>query len=231
MISPPMNTAQLRPVVKQSMETQALESLREFILSGSVQPGARLTEIALAEQLGIARATLRTGLHRLASEGIVVQIPYTGWEVARLCADDIWELWTVRGSLERLAARLAAQSADPAVADGIRAAGLALREACARGDMRRISECDYQLHLAIIELSGNSVLQRHYQLLHHQVKLFISTSNDYVADGPEDVLAQHQPMVDAILAKDAERAEREAWHHNETEGKRLYEWLKSRESV
>lgn len=225
MISPPMNTAQLRPIVKQSMETQALESLREFILSGSVRPGARLTEIALAEQLGIARATLRTGLHRLASEGILVQIPYTGWQVAEFSPEDAWQLWTVRGSLERLAARLAAQSTDPTVAEGIGAAYEALQQACADGDMRHISECDYLLHQTIIQLSGHAILQRHYQLLQHQIRLFISTSNGYVADGPADILAQHRPMIEAILAGNVGQAESEAWHHNESEGKRLYEWL------
>ena len=77
-------------------------NLREHILSGAVKPGARLTETPLAEQLGIARATLRISLHRLASEGIVVQIPYTGWQVVTLsprisgsfgrCAA-AWKVW------------------------------------------------------------------------------------------------------------------------------------------
>lgn len=226
-----MKPAQLRPVVRQSAENQALESLREYILSGSVEPGSRLTEIALADKLGIARATLRTGLHRLASEGILVQIPYTGWQVTDFSPDDAWELWTVRGSLERLAARLVTQNTDPAVAQRIRKAYTALESACADGNMQKISECDYALHLAIIDLSGHTILQRHYQLLQHQIRLFISTSNDYASDGPEDILKQHKPMIDAILAGDVERAEHEAWHHNETEGKRLSAWLKSREKT
>lgn len=226
-----MKPAQLRPVVRQSAETQALESLREYILSGSVEPGSRLTEIALADKLGIARATLRTGLHRLASEGILVQIPYTGWQVADFSPEDAWELWTVRGSLERLAARLITQNNDPAVSASIKAAYDALEKACKSGDMQAISDCDYALHLAIIELSGHTILQRHYQLLQHQIRLFISTSNDYASDGPDDILEQHRPMVEAILAGDTEKAEYEAWHHNETEGKRLSEWLRSREST
>lgn len=224
-----MKASPLRPIVRQSAESQALESLREYILSGSVEPGSRLTEIALADQLGIARATLRTGLHRLASEGILVQIPYTGWQVAEFSPDDAWELWTLRGSLEGLAAKLVTQNPDPAVADGIREAYEALESACASGNMQEISQCDYALHLAIIDLSGHTILQRHYQLLQHQVRLFISTSNDYVSDGPGDILEQHRPIVDAILAGDAERAEYEARHHNEAEGKRLSEWLKNRE--
>jgi len=224
-----MKTVQLRPVTKQSAESQALKNLRSFILSGAVRPGSRLTEIALAEQLGIARATLRTGLHRLASEGVLVQIPYTGWQVAELSAEDVWELWTVRGSLERLAARLVAQSGDPTVLESVRAAWNNLVSACERGNLRKISESDYNLHLRLIELSQHAMLMRHYQLLSHQVKLFISTSNGYVAEGPADILEQHRPIVDAILAGDGNRAEQEAWHHNDAEGNRLYEWLNGRQ--
>lgn len=226
-----MKSAQLQPIVKQSAETQVLENLRSYILSGSVAPGSRLTEISLANKLGIARATLRTGLHRLASEGILVQIPYTGWQVAEFSAEDARELWTVRGSLERLAARLVTQSTDPAVATRICTAWQALENACKGGNMQKISECDYRLHLTIIDASGHAILQRHYQLLSHQIKLFISTSNIHVADGPDDVLAQHAPIVDAILAGDVERAEHAAWHHNETEGNRLHDWLKNHETA
>lgn len=220
-----MTTQQLRPVAKQSAENQATDSLRDFILSGSLKPGARLTEIALAEQMGVARATLRTGLHRLASEGIVVQIPYTGWQVAELSAQDVWELWTLRGSLESLAATLAAQSPDPAVKPGIRAAHEALLAACATGNMDAVNDADFALHRTIIDLVGHSRLKRQYQLVEQQVRLYILTSNSFVADGPADIIEQHRPMVEALLAGDATGAADAAWRHNETEGKRLAAWL------
>ena len=59
-----MKSIQLRPVSKLSAEQQATESLRESILSGHLKPGERITETALADKLGIARGTLRTGLNR-----------------------------------------------------------------------------------------------------------------------------------------------------------------------
>lgn len=220
-----MKTQQLRPVAKLSAEAQATGSLRDFILAGSLKPGARLTEIALAEQMGVARATLRTALHRLASEGIVVQIPYTGWQVAELSANDVWELWTLRGSLESLAAKLAAQSTDPSVKAGIRKAHDKLLAACATGNMEAISEADFALHRAIIDLVGHSRLQRQYQLVEQQVRLYILTSNSFVADGPEDIIEQHRPMMEALLAGDGVAAGEAAWHHAESEGHRLSAWL------
>lgn len=221
-----MTLSTLRPVAKQSAENQATDSLRNYILSGAVAPGARLTEIALAEQMGVARATLRTGLHRLASEGILVQIPYTGWQVAELTANDVWELWTLRGSLESLAAKLAAESEEPAVRDSITRAYAHLLAACAEGDMRKISEQDIALHRAIIDGARHTRLQRQYQLVEQQVRLYIITCNTQVADGPLDIIEQHRPLADALLAGDGEKAAREAWRHNEQEGERFAAWLR-----
>ncbi|HUH39936.1 MAG TPA: GntR family transcriptional regulator [Castellaniella sp.] len=220
-----MSTAKLRPVQRQSAETLAADSLREFILSGSVKPGTRLTEIALAEQLGVARATLRTGLHRLANEGIVVQIPYTGWQVAQMTQNDAWELWTLRGSLERLATMLVTQNRDPAIKSTVQAAFDALVAACDQGDMQQISECDFLLHRTIVELAQHSRLQRQYQLVEQQVQLFIATSNSYVSDGPQDIIEQHRPIIEAVRSGDAQHAGFVAWQHNETEGRRLANWL------
>jgi DNA-binding GntR family transcriptional regulator len=226
-----MKVAAVRPVAKQSAETQAVESLRDFIMSGAVKPGARLTEIALAEQMGIARATLRTGLHRLAGEGILVQIPYTGWQVAELTSDDVWELWTLRGTLEGLAAKLAAETSKLDTRRLVEAAYDGLVAACRRGNLKKISECDFALHRSIVEAAGHKRLLQQYRLVEQQVQLYISSSNALVKDGGDAILEQHRPMVEALLAGNAALASQEAWNHNETEGKRLANWLRSRTST
>lgn len=215
----------LQHVVRKSTESLVVDSLRDYILSGAVVPGCRLTEVALADQLGVARATLRTALHRLTSEGIVVQVPYTGWHVAALSAHDIWEIWTLRGSLESLAARLAASRRDPENLHRLGAAHAALLDACARGDLPGMIETDVALHRAIVAASAHQRLAAQYTIVEHQVRLYIATSNAHVATGPEDIVEQHRLLVAALLAGDAEGAAREAWLHNEREGARLTEWL------
>ncbi|MGI6247434.1 MAG: GntR family transcriptional regulator [Pseudochelatococcus sp.] len=225
-----MTLADLRPVARQSTESLVTDSLRNYILSGKVAPGERLTEIALAEQLGVARATLRTALHRLTSEGIVVQIPYTGWQVATLTGGDVWEIWTLRGSLESLAARLAAQRPEPAVREALRAAHLALLAACEGGGLKDMIAADFALHRAIIDNSGHRRLAAQYAIVEQQVKLYIATSNTHVATGPADIIEQHRPLATALLAGEAEAAGREAWLHNESEGRRLMDWLEHRVS-
>jgi len=72
---PGMARSGLRPVTRESLTSRATQRLREHILSGALTPGARLTEIPLAEQLGIARTTVRASLEQLTFEGIVVKRP------------------------------------------------------------------------------------------------------------------------------------------------------------
>src|SRR5580692_444020 len=97
----------LKPIQKRSAEAQATEALRDLILRGGARPGSRLTEIGLSQQLSLSRATIRTALHQLANEGLVVQVTYTDWQVASLSGADAWELYTFRASLEALGIRLA----------------------------------------------------------------------------------------------------------------------------
>ncbi|WP_337998225.1 GntR family transcriptional regulator [Oleispirillum naphthae] len=221
-----MKSMQPKPVVRQSIENRAADSLREFILSGRVRPGTRLTEIALADQIGVARATLRTGLHRLAGEGIVVQIPYTGWQVTELTETDVWELWTLRAGLESLAARLAAQSGDAPSRAAVARAYEALLAACAKERLKQVNACDFALHRSIVEAAGHARLAGQYRLVEQQVRLFIATSNTCVAEGMDDIVAQHRAVAEAVLSGDAEAAARQAWHHNESEGMRLVAWLR-----
>ncbi len=215
----------LARVEKKSAEQQAIDNLRRFILSGGAQPGARLTEAALAEQLGVSRATTRTGMQRLAAEGILVQVPYTGWQVASITAEDAWELWTLRGSLEGLAARLVSQHPNDAGRRAVAAAMADLAAAAARGDAEAINDCDFAFHRTVVEQAGHSRLLNQYVQVENQGRMVIAISNQLLGDDLLAIVAQHAPMAEALIAGDPERARREAWDHNESEGRKLVEHL------
>ncbi|UUZ44198.1 GntR family transcriptional regulator [Janibacter limosus] len=90
------------------------ESLRSRILSGEHAPGSRLPEESLSEVLGVSRTPVRSALHRLADEGLVVLEPRRGAFVAEFTRADVDEVFELRGLLERRAAARAAlhRSAD-----------------------------------------------------------------------------------------------------------------------
>ena len=84
-----------------------LSSLREAILSGSLAPGSRLRQEKLAERYGTSRIPVREALRALEYEGLVRSIPYRGFTVTELDADDIEEVYDLRILLEGHAVRLA----------------------------------------------------------------------------------------------------------------------------
>ena len=92
-----------------SQTLRALLSLRELILSGALEPGERVSELPLVERLGVSRTPLRAALVRLEQEGLLEAIPTGGFAVRGFDERDLYTAIEVRGTLEGLAARLAAE--------------------------------------------------------------------------------------------------------------------------
>lgn len=105
-----------------SQTTSALLTLREQVLSGELAPGERLLEIPVAERLGMSRTPVRTALAKLAGEGLLNALPHGGYVVRRFTEADVAEAIEMRGALEGLAARFAAErGADPQKLAALRA--------------------------------------------------------------------------------------------------------------
>jgi DNA-binding GntR family transcriptional regulator len=217
----------LKPIQKRSAEAQATDALRDQILRGGARPGSRLTEIGLSQQLNVSRSTIRTALHQLANEGLVVQVPYTDWQVASLSGADAWELYTLRASLEALGTRLAVGALTPEGERMIVAAQDALVQACRTGDSVAIADQDLDLHNTIVGLSGHRRLSEHYRLVRQQIRLYMAWSDALMPD-VDAIIETHRWLVDAMLDRDADRAASVARDHCETAGRILAEFLGER---
>lgn len=221
-------------VQKRSTELKAADALRDAIISGAIPLGARLTEISLAEQLDVSRSTIRTALHQLVQEGLVIQVPYTGWTVMTLSATDAWELYTLRASLEALAARLVAEKVqDKELANRIHpvlsAAFERLTEACKRGGKELIALEDLNLHKAIVDLSEHVRLIDQYSRIQYQIQLYIQSSDALISDSKK-IISQHKPIIESLLRGDVEAAVTAAIAHNESEGALLVEHISGKDS-
>lgn len=219
-----MSTLKIPKIVKRSVEALAADSLRNSIISGVIPAGARITELQIANQLELSRATVRAALNQLAKEGLTQLVPYTGWIVITLTAKDAWELYTLRSSVERLAAQLVAASMDAKKSKRLRQRYEALTQACKGNDENRIAEADFALHREIIALSEHGRLQAQYEVIEQQIRVYIRSS-DALIDNPEDIMAQHSPIVEDILAGDSATAGYLSEAHNLTEGRKLSDHL------
>lgn len=205
---------------RQPAEQMAADALKEAILTGEMKPGERLTEVVLAEQFGVSRGTVRIALHQLSSDGLVVLTPYTGWSVTSFEPHDLWEIYTLRGSLESMAARLAAERLDAKGAARFeKIAEDLFTAALSSSDVMDVKRKDFAFHRCIIELSQNSRIEHHYRLVEQQVRMFISST--YRADHGSIIVEHHRPIVEAILRRKPRLAARLCEHHCISEGERL----------
>jgi len=201
------------PIEKRSLNEAAADMLRNAIITGSLAPGARLTEISLANRMGLSRGTIRAALHRLVSEGLVDQRPYAAWEVVRLTSRDARELYTLRGALEALAARLAAENMDAGKRKILDEAFARLVAAANSNDAKSIGDADLSLHKVIVELSSHRRLSEQYALVEQQVRMYIASTNARLRS-KKLVVQEHRGMVEAILSGNGDEAERLAREHS-----------------
>lgn len=214
-------------VEKRSLDKAAADAIRQAIVTAALSPGARLTEMELASGLDVSRGTVRAALQRLMSEGLVVQKPYSGWEVANLTSRDAWELYTLRSSLESLAAQLAASN--PNRNEPIEAAFEELKVAAKSRNQKRIADSDLALHKTIVFLANHKRLANQYGYVEQQVRMYVASSNA-ILEKPELVISNHEKLVNALLKGNAEVAERHARDHNKASGEILIRHLQDQEA-
>jgi len=201
---------------RRSLDWRAADVLREQILTGKLAPGQRVTETALATQLEVSRGTLRAALRALAHEGLIQQVAYTKWMLPEFSHTDAWELYTLRGTLEGMAARLAAQHRTGNCVLALKAAFERLVSAVRSKRHARVAEADLALHKTIVSITGHERLIDQYRLLEQQVRHYIVCSNALIMD-LHQIVSEHEPIVQAIIDGDPDLAERLAREHNAPE--------------
>ncbi|HWC79342.1 MAG TPA: GntR family transcriptional regulator [Pseudonocardiaceae bacterium] len=183
-----------------------VDAIREAITSGDFAPNQRLVEAELCEQFGATRPSVRTALMHLAGEGLVERIQNRGARVRAVSLAEAVEITEVRMALEGVCAAKAAQRADDADHQALRAIGERMRAAVAGGDVLGYSQLNQELHALILSLSGQTtartVLERlRLQNVRHQFRLAMQPGRPSVS------LPQHLELIEAICTGDADGAE------------------------
>jgi DNA-binding GntR family transcriptional regulator len=187
--------------------------LKDGILFGRYAPGQRLIEADLTRDLGVSRGPLREAFRKLTAEGLVESVPNRGAIVRRLSRRETHELFQIRGSLESLAARLAAQRIG---LSGVRAR---FEEAIVPiwSDEPRNAALNYLdenrvFHQAVADTSGNeqlAALCRQMQLPLIMFQLSGALTPETLTRSNEE----HRRIAEAILAGDPEGAAGEMQAH------------------
>jgi DNA-binding GntR family transcriptional regulator len=174
----------------------------EAIDGGIYRPGSRLVESELAERFGVSRTPIREALQRLETQSLLTR-DGRSLIVASLDHAQMAELYAVRQELEGLAARLAAQHAASEEVAVLR--DMVEQDRALLGDPEALARANRRFHHQIHLASHNRYLVQQLDLVYRSMALMARTSLAAAGRG-EDAMAEHEAIVDAIGARDGERA-------------------------
>ncbi|AYD04308.1 GntR family transcriptional regulator [Neorhizobium sp. NCHU2750] len=198
------------PIDRKSLQDSAVDWLREAIVRGAFASGATLTELALTEQIGVGRSTVRSALFALEAQELVVRTPYSSWHVATLDAREIEEIYTLRAALEGLAARIVAQKREQIDMAPIDAAFHALETIDAANSDQRL-RADLGFHASTVVQTGHRLLARRHAQLADKMEWLYRWSELHWPRR-RDLVEEHQKLRDALFngsPDDAEQAVRD----------------------
>jgi DNA-binding GntR family transcriptional regulator len=189
----------------ETLTTAVASYVRDSIVHGQFAPGSRLSEVALAAELDTSRGTVREALRLLADGGLIEVIPRRGVFVTQLSVTATWEITSLRALLEPYAARLALEAAgsDGTLAAEVQAAFENLKVAVGSDDPVAVADADMAFHRSVFARCGHAMLLSQLITLQSLSRRVVLTNQISSADAPT-LVAQHQPIVDAVELQDGE---------------------------
>ena len=204
----------------------AYKHLSDKLLNGQLTPGQKISEPALAKQLGISRTPVREAIQRLQNEGLLQQVPSSGTYVAQTNRVPLIETYEIRLALETMAVRK--------VAERIRPRDLAKLKKCCdqmksiintmqkkkidgiEGDLLvKFLSADMDFHLTIMKLAGNRTALKLITDAHMRNRIFGYLCRYRDLDHARQTLSVHSNIVKAVTEHDADAAYKLLYDHIE----------------
>lgn len=192
------------PIGRRPLHAEAVDRLRDLIVRGALEPGARLNERVLCAALGVSRTPLREAIKLLATEGLVELLPHRGAVVSRIDARALAETLEVMGALEGLAGELACRRASASRLAEIRGLHEKMVQRHARRDLDGYFRYNQAIHLEIVAAAGNARLEATYRQLNANVRRARYMAN-LSAERWAAAVAEHEAILAALEARDVQR--------------------------
>lgn len=189
----------------------ALEYVRTRIVSGKYQPGMRLKERDLVEEIGVSRIPIREALRSLTSEGFVTHNPRRGMVVTELQPSDLTEIFEVREALEAQQCVLAARKGTPEEHQQLLSIVEVTEAALSASDFEAAGADNLRFHDVLLDISHNATLRRLLEPLQNRLHWLLRQNDDLA-----ELLSEHRAIAEAVAARDVKRARALAAEHVHT---------------
>ncbi|MDW4499982.1 GntR family transcriptional regulator [Sulfitobacter sp. D35] len=187
-----------------SLHDQVVDRVRDLIIEGVLEPGSRIDEARLIEELGVSRTPFREALRTLAAEGLVIVRPSRGSTVRKLTPEDVYSMLEVLGHLERLAGELACARASDDAIEELEALHQRMMEFYATRDRMPYYKLNQEFHSRLAALSGNATLvemQANLQARLKRIRYIGNRKSDFWAGAVRD----HEEMMSALAHRNGPR--------------------------
>jgi len=186
--------------------------LRGAIQRGEFDPGTRLVEQRLAEELGVSRTPVREALYRLEREGLVTKVPHKGIVVREQDPEELKEVLELRGLLEGHAAALAAKKGDEELFDELEEILKRSEEALEKNDIDELVKLNTQFHETLYRRCGNHKLLELIKDLRDQFFRF-RTSILRIKGMPRVSIEDHYKMLELMRKGESQAVEKLVREH------------------
>lgn len=211
------------------LRQQVVERLRAAIMEGHFKPGDRLIERDLCEMTGVSRTSIREALRHLETQGLVESVPNRGIFVARIDAEEVRQIYSVRGVLEALAAADFAARGTAEQITRLQDAYASFAGAVAAGDLHEVTRAKELFYDRLFEGANNRFLRATLANLYARIMLLRSTSLALPGRAAKS-LVEIRRIVEAIERHERELAWAAAKAHVESAGKVILDFLAEQEA-
>lgn len=192
----------------QLLEEQAYHRIKQAILVGTFPPGAFLAEVQVAQDLGISKTPVRKAMARLQEEDFLDNVPYKGYFVADISAEDTQEIYQLRRILECHLVRETTLQFTAAELDEMDKNVEAATAAFERGNFPEYITLNRDFHHTFPRKFGNRRILKVLTNLDEHIRRILLHRLQNETNETDDILSpvQHEMIVDAIRAGDVEGA-------------------------
>jgi DNA-binding GntR family transcriptional regulator len=200
------------------------ESIKAAIIKGKFKPGEKISEGELAESMGISRTPLREAFRKLENEGFIEIIPRKGAVVTEIDAQEVYDLYEIKSTLEGLAARLAAVNMQDKDLEKLEKVNEELKVLIDQNDLEAFYKAHTRFHEGFVKLSGNRRLNQIISNLNDHFKRFgivsLTLPGQY-----ESAIKQHEEIIQAFRKGNEKLVEERVKTNVMTGGKVLIDHL------
>jgi len=188
---------EIEPIKRALMRDEVYDLLLKWVVELRLEPGAKLRDGDLADQLGVSRTPVREAIRRLEDQGFVETSAASWTRVARIDTDQARQLYPIIKTLEEMALESAFGAIDDSTISSMATINDELRQAVSAGDFLQASEVDFRFHDAFVSRCENHELKKLLWALKLKIRRI---ENAFFRDSARaaDSVWEHTQLVDGL---------------------------------